>query len=116
MPTPTLDQFVLEVSQILREKNSLKLRNYLILEPPLPTLYTVLISELRQRYPAFTQDTLESNCKRLLPEDNEGDDGGSWTAFLTFLVEYFAFLRDVNVEQLVETYGKLRSLLKYIHV
>ena len=114
MPTPTLDQFLQEIAQILRDKNSLKLQNYLVLEPPLPTLYISLIDELRQRYPAFTQDTLESKCTRSLPEDNEGDEGGSWTAFISFLVQYFAFLRDVNVDQLVETYDMLRSLLKSV--
>ena len=117
MPTPTLNQFIQELAPILRNKDGLKLRTYLILEPPLPTLYTVLIGELRQRYPEYNPlDMLESQCKERLPEDDEGDEGGAWTAFITFLVQYFTFLRDVNVDQLVETYDKLRSLLKYTKV
>lgn len=113
MSTPTIDKFLGEVARILREKNGAQLQDYLILEPPLPPLYNIIVNELRQSFPISSQDALEAKCKALLPEDEEGDEGGSWTAFLSFLVQYFAFLRDVNVDHLVETHDMLKALLKY---
>jgi hypothetical protein len=112
MATPTLDQFLGEIAQILRTKNSSKLQDYLVLEPPLPNLYNQLVSELRRSYAAPKQDQLEAKCKKALPEDDEGQFGGSWPAFISFIAQYFAFLRDVDVEQLVETHDMLKSLLK----
>ncbi|MCJ1364393.1 hypothetical protein MMC16_003503 [Acarospora aff. strigata] len=116
MSTPTIDLFLSEIAQILLTKDGSKLQSYLILEPPLPPQYTVLTTELRQSYPAGTEAQLEGKCKSLLPEYDEerveGDgEGGSWTAFVTFLVSYFAFLRDVDAGRLVETHDQLKSLL-----
>ncbi|MCJ1390259.1 hypothetical protein MMC18_003117 [Xylographa bjoerkii] len=108
----TIDQFLAEINQILRSKNGQKLRDYLVLEPPLPPLYGVIVNELRQSFPASRQDALEEKCKRLLPEYEDGEVGGSWTSFISFLVQYFVFLRDVNAEQLVETHDLLKLLLQ----
>jgi hypothetical protein len=108
-----IDQFLVEIEQILKAKNGGKLQDYLVLEPPLPPLYNKIVSELRQIYPADKQDLLESKCEQILSVDDEGD-AGSWTAFVSFLVQYFAFLRDVNVEQLLETHDMLKSLLKLV--
>ena len=109
----TIDQFLSEIAIILRERNGLKLQDYLILEPPLPPLYSTIVTELRQSFPPTRRDDLEEKCKRLLSED-EGDTGGSWTAFISFMLQYFAFLRDVNIEHLVETHDALKSLLKSV--
>ncbi|MCJ1477451.1 hypothetical protein MMC13_006122 [Lambiella insularis] len=107
-----VDQFLAEINQILRTKNGQKLREYLVIEPPLPPLYSVIVIEVRQLFPGKKQDVIEARCEKLLPEYHEGDStGGSWTAFITFMVQYFAFLRDVNVDQLVETHAMLQSLL-----
>ena len=113
MSTPTIDKFLSELARILRQKNGVQLQDYLILEPPLPPLYNIIVNELRQAFPGGNQDVLEAKCKAMLPEDEEGDEGGSWTAFISFLVQYFAFLRDVNVDHLVETHDMLKALLKY---
>ena len=52
-------------------------------------------------------------CKSLLPDyDEDKEEGGAWTPFVSFLVQYFTFLRDVNAEQLVETHDALKGLLK----
>ena len=114
MPTQTIDQFLGGIFRILQERNGAKLQDYLILEPPLPTLYLTLVSELRQSFPAGCEDNLETKCNKLLPQDEEGDIGGSWTAFVSFLVQYFVFLRDVNPDQLVETHDMLKGLLKLV--
>ena len=113
MSTPTIDKFLGEVARILLDKNGPKLQDYLILEPPLPPLYNIIVNELRQTFPANNQDALEAKCEALLPKDEEGAEGGSWTAFISFLIQYFAFLRDVNVDHLVETHDMLKALLKY---
>ncbi|KAL9118872.1 MAG: hypothetical protein Q9187_004572 [Circinaria calcarea] len=113
-PTPTLDQFLGEISQILRDKDGAKLQDYLVLEPPLPPLYLTIVSELRQTFPTGNEDSLEAKCNKFLPQDEEGDQGGSWTAFISFLVQYFVFLRDVNPDQLVETHDMLKALLKLV--
>ncbi|KAI9877668.1 MAG: hypothetical protein M1830_003148 [Pleopsidium flavum] len=112
MATPTTENFLAEIAGILRENNGARLHDYLILEPPLPPLYNVIVSELRQAYPQGTEEKLEAKCKALLPEyDEERDEGGSWTPFILFLVQYFTFLRDVSVEHLVETHDLLKGLL-----
>lgn len=112
MSSPQLDAFLRELGQILQEKNAIKLQDYLVLEPPLPALYEQIVLELRLVFPSGSHMALEARCEALLPKDVEGVDGGAWPAFLSFLVSYFAFLRDVNVEQLVETHDMLKSLLK----
>ena len=110
----TIDQFLTEIANILRTKDGPKLCDYLVLEPPLPPLYNIIVTELRAIYGPSKQNALESQCKKLLPEDDEGEAGGSWTAFISFLVQYFVFLRDVNVNHLLETYNMLKSLLKSV--
>ena len=113
MSTPTIDQFLEEIAHILQAKDGLKLQQYLVIEPPLPPIYSALVNELRRFYPEVSQDQLEKRCSNMLPEDEEGAVGGSWPAFISFLVQYFAFIRDVNPDQLVETHDMLKSLLKY---
>lgn len=116
MTSPTTTQFLHEIAQILHTKDGPNLQAYLLLEPPLPPLYQVLIAELQQAYPPGAEESLEARCKALLPEyDEEKEEaGGAWTAFVTFLVQYFAFLRDVDAGQLVETHDQLKGLLKYV--
>lgn len=116
MTTPITTQFLQEIAQILYAKDGPKLQAYLLLEPPLPPLYQALISELQQAYPPGSEDALQAQCKALLSEydEEQEDDGGAWTAFVTFLVQYFAFLRDVDPGQLVETHDMLKALLKYV--
>ena len=114
MTTPTVDKFLAEIARILREKNGAQLQDYMLLEPPLPPLYNQIVSELKKSYPVFNQAPLEAKCRDFIPEYEEGEDGGSWNSFITFLVKYFTFLRDVNVNELVETHDMLKSLLKSV--
>ena len=112
MATPTLDKFLSELVKIIRARDGAQLQDYMILEPPLPPLYNKLVEELKKTYPIFNQSPLEEKCRTYIPEYEEGDDGGSLNAFIAFVVKYFAFLRDVDVNQLVETHDMLKSLLK----
>jgi nuclear mRNA export protein PCID2/THP1 len=111
MATPTLDQFLREIAQTLQAKDGVKLQNILILEPPLPPIYKALVDELQRAFPGNKQNELQKKCEKTLPQDEDGS-GGSWPQFNLFLVNYFAFIRDVNPAQLLETHDKLKSLLR----
>ena len=114
MSPPTLDQFLGEIAGIIKEKNGTQLQEYLIYEPPLPPLYNKIVSEIKQFYPLSSQKALENKCISFIPEYDEGDEGGSRTSFVMFMVKYFAFLRDLNIENLIETHDLLKALLKCV--
>lgn len=114
MSPPTLDQFLGEIAGIIKEKNGAQLQQYLIYEPPLPPLYNKIVSEIKQFYPSTSEKALENKCISFIPEYDDGDDGGSRTSFVMFMVKYFAFLRDVNVDNLIETHDLLKALLKCV--
>ena len=106
-----LDQFLGAVVQTLRTKNGERLKDILLIEPPLPQAYAALADELRRTFPRGPPDRLENRIGKLLAQE-DGDLGGSWSAFVSFLVSYFGFVRDVNPDQLLETYELLKNLLK----
>ncbi|KAI4287034.1 MAG: hypothetical protein L6R35_003707 [Caloplaca aegaea] len=111
MATPTVDKFLSEIAHLMREKNGTAMLDFLCYEPPWPPLYNQMISELRQAYPVFQQAGLERKCTESLPAEEEGEGGGSFTSFILFLSKYFAFIRDVDVSQLLETHDRLKALL-----
>lgn len=110
--TPTLDQFVSEISSILHEKNGLQLQNYLVIEPPYQDLYNTMITEIRHVFPKGSEAALEVKCSAALIEARDKDDGLPWTSFSKLMVQYFGFLRDVNIDNLLETYNLLSELLQ----
>lgn len=110
--TSTLEQFISEISKILREKDALKLQDYLIIEPPYSNIYNAMIGELRHAFPKGTEDRLDAKCSSGLPEARNGEDDAPWTAFVKFMVQYFCFLRDVNIENLLDTYNLLSDLVQ----
>jgi hypothetical protein len=115
MATPVLEQFITEINKILKERNAEKLKDYLVIEPPLPDLYNTVVNEVRRSYPAAAQERLEKKCESMLPEysyDAGVSGAGSWGAFNTFMMHYLVFLRDVNPEELIETHEKIKSLLR----
>ena len=114
MSPPTIDKFLGEIIRIVLAKNGVKLQQYLILEPPLPPLYNQIVGELKQVYPPSSQDALQVKCKSFIPERDEDEVGGSRLPFISFMVKYFCFLRDVNVDNLVETHDMLKALLKWV--
>ena len=124
MATTTLDRLLSEISSIIRARDALKLRSYLVIEPPYAPIYDALITELRTTFPRAPgggrdagANALEALCGAGLPEAREGLDGSpSWTAFVKFIVQYFTFLRDVDVRNLLETYNLLSELVQYVLV
>lgn len=109
MGVTRLDQFLFEISKALRTRDGAKLQDVLVLEPPFAPIYQAVIAELRSSFQK--QELLDKKCETALPPD-DGTSGGSWPAFISFLVQYLGFIRDVDVSQLVETHNQLRALLK----
>lgn len=113
MANATLDKFLAEINTLLRQKDNTKLRDYLVIEPPFAQIYTTLIGEVRSSFPKGSEDGLENRVSNALPTARDGIDGSaSWTAFVKFMVQYLVFLRDVDVNNLLETYNLLSELLQ----
>lgn len=109
-PTPVLDQFLSSLAELVENRDGAKLQDFLQIEPPLSDIYLRMIDELRQRYPPSLQQDSEllKRCEAV----SRFKGGSSWTAFPTFLKLYLTFLRDVNVDNLLDTYNLLKGLLK----
>ncbi|KAL4865390.1 hypothetical protein BDV12DRAFT_200137 [Aspergillus spectabilis] len=108
--TSVLDRFLTSLAEIVRDRDGTKLQDFLQIEPPLSDVYGQMVDELRQKYPngSAKESDLLRRCEGLVPKSKESS---SWTAFPTFVKLYFCFLRDVNVENLLETYDMLKGLL-----
>ncbi|KAI9804701.1 MAG: hypothetical protein M1833_006776 [Piccolia ochrophora] len=115
MSTPTTDQFLSAIAGFLRAKNALQIRSYILVEPPLPDIYSTLATELRRSFSQTNGPALERKCNDLLPEDPDrgpnDEQGTSWPAFVSFMKEYLEYIRDVNVQNLVETHQVLSGLV-----
>ncbi|KAJ5884655.1 hypothetical protein N7495_009165 [Penicillium taxi] len=108
--TPVLDEFIAGVAAIIRSRDGTKLQDFLQIEPPLSEIYNRMILELRQQYPPGPQsdNDLLKRCEALIPHPK---NASPWLSFQTFMKLYFTFLRDVNVENLLETYNLLKVLV-----
>ena len=106
--------FLHEISAILRDRDGTRLGNVLLIEPPYPPAYITIRNAMVTAYPKGTEDTLESRINAVIPEARDGLDGSSWTAFITFLVSWFGFMRDVEVENLLDTFRLLTDLVSYV--
>lgn len=106
-----LDQFLAGIADLVRSRDGHKLQDFLQIEPPLPDIYRQMVDQLRQYYPQGQDAELQRRCEGLVPRTK---GGGSWAAFPTFMKLYFTFLRDVNVDNLLETYNMLKGLLKWV--
>ena len=125
--TSTIDRFLTEINRILVERDATRLLDYLVIEPPYSASYTEMIAELRRDFPRFGNmgqrygdAELESLCERKLRDvlssdaTSSGNAGMGWSAFGKFLVQYFVFLREVDVRgrHLLETYNLLSEVLQ----
>lgn len=109
--TPVLNNFLESIGGLVQGRDGAKLQDFLQLEPPLSAVYNQMIAELQERYPAGSgKDTeLLSKCEGQMAE---GQLRSLWPAFPLFMRLYLTFLRDVNVDNLLETYNLLKGLLK----
>lgn len=108
--TPVLDRFLAGIADIVKERDGARLQDFLQIEPPLPDAYRQMVDELRQQYPSGSpkEGNLLRRCEEVVPRTK---GASSWAAFPTFMKLYFCFLRDVNVDNLLETYNLLKGLL-----
>ncbi|KAE8355643.1 hypothetical protein BDV28DRAFT_30813 [Aspergillus coremiiformis] len=108
--TRVLDRFLSGISELVRNREGSKLQDFLQIEPPLSDIYRQMVDELRQQYPNGSQKEADllRRCEALVPRSK---GGSSWSAFPTFMKLYFTFLRDVNVDNLLETYNMLKALV-----
>lgn len=112
--SPVLDRFLSSIAELVRNRDGVKLQDFLQLEPPLPDVYQQMAVELRQQFPSGSSQKdsdLQKQCEGLVPRSK---GSSSWPAFPTFMKLYFSFLRDVKVENLLETYNMLNGLLKWV--
>lgn len=108
--TPVLDQFIASLQEIVQNRDGSKLQDFLQLEPPLSEIYQRMIDELQNHLSSPRAEAgILQRCERLVPRTRSGS---SWTAFPTFVKLYLVFLRDMNTENLLETYNQLKALLK----
>lgn len=109
--TPILDKFITSISQLVTAREGDKLQDYLQIEPEWPPIYYQMVKELRSTFP---KDSPRSDAKILAKCERLGK--GTWIAFPMFMRLYFTFLRDVDVNNLLETYNLLRALLKCVSI
>lgn len=119
MLTPTVTQFLTEISNILSSRDASKLCSYLVIEPPYAPIYETLRSEVRSSFNSqdgTSAQRLESTCLDKLNSVLTDPEGyaPTWTAFNKFMAQYFIFLRDVDVSNLLTTYELLSELLQYL--
>lgn len=111
---PTLTQFLSELSTLIRSRDSSKLQSYLVIEPPYAPIYTSLQREVQASFSAADSTSparLEGTClsspvgATLTVLDEHGNQAApTWSALVKFLAQYFVFLRDVDVGNLLKTY------------
>jgi nuclear mRNA export protein PCID2/THP1 len=108
--TPVLDSFLRSTAELVNNRNAVKLQDFLQIEPPLPEIYLQMVVELKSHYSrsASSNTELLERCDALVPRTR----GAPWPAFSFFMSLYFSFLRDVNVDNLLETYNLLKGLVK----
>lgn len=109
--TPVLDQFLGSLQEIVQSRDGSKLQDFLQLEPPLSDIYQRMTAELRQLFATSTKadDNILQRCERLVPRSK---NASTWAAFPVFVKMYLGFLREMNTDNLLETYNQLKALLK----
>ncbi|KAK1063061.1 hypothetical protein LTR74_009752 [Friedmanniomyces endolithicus] len=112
MTTPLLGQFLVQVNGFVQARNETGLADWIALEPPFNEQYGAMIREIQNTYPRGSEEALEKRCSSALKAAVEGDDGSPWTAFIKFMAQYLAYLRDVSadVNRYLDTYALLSEL------
>lgn len=105
-----LDEFLNAVRDPVQRKDAGRLRDILQVEPPLDESYNQVINELRNRYPKGNDEGLSRICDDLAPPHPEG--GSSWGAFGEVIRRYLVFLRDLDLNNYLNIFNSLKSLLK----
>jgi nuclear mRNA export protein PCID2/THP1 len=107
-------EFLTSVRGFLKTRDGEKLRQWLVVEPPVPQQYHKLSQELKQSY----QDSAAVGklIERCLPEEDDlpDDQGTAWPGFVAFMKDFFEYWRDVDFEDLLGAHQMLTGLTKYV--
>lgn len=103
-------QFLANIRGFLKEQKGDQLREWLLVEPPVPDQYHKLAKELRTGAP------IQRLIDQHLPEEDDVPEGQgtAWPGFTTFMKDYFEYWRDVNFEDLLGAHQLLTALTKYV--
>lgn len=111
--------FCHEVNTAIGNRDALKIRSILVLEPPFANpVYYELIEELRNEYPADddgSEERLENVIRAAVIETGEGEDEEgrpvqNWNQMVTFLAGWLTFIRDVDTSQLLKAYQAMSDV------
>lgn len=107
-------QFLSSIRGFVLELNGNELRNWLLVENDVASIYFDMSNELKRGFPA-NSTALEKLIDRSLPqEDNVPEGRGSpWPGFNSFIKEYLEYWRDVDFADVVRLHSRLSDLLKY---
>ncbi|KAH8681209.1 hypothetical protein BX600DRAFT_15346 [Xylariales sp. PMI_506] len=99
-------QFLSSIRGFLKARDGEKLRQWLLVEPPVPAEYHNLTKELR------SGTSIEKLVEQHLPieDDPPADQGAAWRGFVVFMIDYFKYWRDVDFEDLLGAHELLMNL------
>lgn len=109
-----LDQFLPGIDSIIKQRDGQQLCEWLVVDPPFSETYQAMILQLQSIEvddDDDDDDMFESKCRAALEEV----DSQQWGAFIPFIVQYLLFLRDIDVDNLLEAYDLLSELLQLVN-
>ncbi|KAI1499666.1 hypothetical protein F5X99DRAFT_389118 [Biscogniauxia marginata] len=103
-------KFLTSIRGFLKTRNGDSLRDWLLVEPPLPQEYLNLATELKNGY--RNANAIEKLVESCLPEEDNvpEDQGTAWPGFISFMRDYFEYWRDVDFEDLLGAHQLLTAL------
>src|SRR5215471_14974049 len=105
---PLFGQFASFLNNAINNQDGQALLKLLPIEPPFDSDYGRLLDEIFSVFKSL--DSLKASIRTSIAVIAK-DDKDAWHAFSDFLATYFEFIRNLNVENLLETYEKLSYLL-----
>ncbi|KAK4126569.1 hypothetical protein N657DRAFT_569651 [Parathielavia appendiculata] len=105
-------QFLSSIRGFVRELNGDELRNWLLVENEVASIYFEMSSQLKAGFPE-NSPVLEHLIDTCLPEEDNVPEGkGSpWPGFNSFIKEYLEYWRDVDFEDVVRLHSRLSNLV-----
>ena len=100
-----IGEFLRGINGLISTSDGQLLSKWLLIDPPLPPEYQEMIAGLQV---ADAEASLEGKCRSILTEV----DSREWQAFIPFITQYLLFLRDINVDNLLDAYNLLSELLQ----
>ncbi|KAI1855853.1 hypothetical protein JX265_012116 [Neoarthrinium moseri] len=99
-------QFLSSIRGFVKERNAQKLREWLLVEPPVPDIYHNLAKELRG------VAAIDKLVEKHLPEDDDvpADQGTAWRGLVAFMEDYLKYWRDVDFDDLLVAHELLMGL------